>query len=930
MRAGWFTGMLLGTGVEAHVEYVRWNGRPAAFSTDRAGSTVFGHAERDVVVELRAFVPGDPTRGEMALELLPAVSGRVRVAGAQKLRARVRDRALGEQLVAREGTFSTGAGTLAVELVDPADAETEAARPDLVLARAGLGLTVGEGELRGRGHVVWEVRHGELREVSLTATGLGDDLVVEGPNVREWTRSGDRIEVELQTPSRDRVDLRLRWSTPVSKATESTFALPRLEPHDAFRTESSVQLARDGEIEVIPALDGWKALAAAQVPEWGQGLVEGTPTASFEVAGSAEGSLKLLRFVPVEGPPVVVDVAGYQVATSREGRIMIRAHYEIRNERSAHLRVEPPPGMSIIGARVQGETALPARDEGGAWLIPLARSVETVDGLLSFPVEVILMGESDDWARRERRGLTLPVLDAPVAVSRLTLYLPPGYRSLLEPGEADVVPSFTEGEGISYGMGVGAVGAGEADALFQQAVDAWLDNDFDAAQGRIDQLRELGASNENIDKLQANLQVVRGEATGKKVDVTMERRIKEQAKARAIEDLEKERDAKQKAEELKKAGDYVAAEQEYRRALDIGRRLEMLEQTESVEQQTKNIAYEENLAELEEDARRQEQERARHEAKEPRFASKSGGKAKAKKRAAKPNLDATFGASTSDGLEAPLAGPSSGSASGLETETSTIAGRARARHGTVIDVESIENLPVGSETSRDFTAVIETGEGGLGGEGGQVPEEPMEEDEEEKPDEGYGGRDSAGISLAGTTAADPADVSYHLEGANMDAPAARRSLAGSFRRVVTRGRNRRASRRADNDPAAAMPPPAPPPVTENPAELGSGDLGGDAGTVAEYEFLDDEIAGELVRPEGVVLDEDALLPPDDDAGVMLEGEPAPALDRLPDPTTHATAMSVTIPTAGEAVLYQRLLLAAGATLTVDVEAREPLLERNRR
>jgi hypothetical protein len=52
--------------------------------------------------------------------------------------------------------------------------------------------------------------------------------------------------------------------------------------------------------------------------------------------------------------------------------------------------------------------------------------------------------------------------------------------------------------------------------------------------------------------------------------------------------------------------------------------------------------------------------------------------------------------------------------------------------------------------------------------------------------------------------------------------------------------------------------------------------------------------------------------------------------RLPEPEVHASALSVVIPSAGEAVLYQRLLLAQGATFEIDVDAREPLRERKNR
>lgn len=967
MKPGWFSGRLLGTTAEAHIESVRWNGRPAAHTSDREGSVVFGMASKDAVVELVAFIPGDPARKALEVDLLPAVSGQLRVQKTGELEPRLKDRIDDRHLLLHRGRFSTGGGALSLELVDPKTIAARGQRPDLVLARAGIGLTVGEAELRGRAHLVWEIRHGKLESVFFTAAGVGSDLQVEGPNVREWKREGERVVVQLKDPVEDRVDLSLRWSAPVSEATESAHPIPHIEPGQAFRTESSVQLARDGEIEVLPELTAWEAVAASALPEWGQGLVEGTPTASFTRAGNGGGELELLRFVPVEGPPVVVDVAGYQVATSREGRILMRAHYEVRNERASHLIVRPPPGVRIIGAQVGGESALPSHDEGDAWRIPLERSVETVEGLLSFPVEVILMGEADEWARKETRELALPTLDAPVAVSRLTLYLPPGFRSLLEPGDGDVVGSFTEGEGITYGLGVGEVGAGQADALFQEAVDAWLDNDFERAQGRLDELGALGASNENIDKLQSNLQVLRGESTGKKVDVALERRIKEQAKARSGADKAEERKALEEADKLEKAGDYAAAQAEYRRALEYGKRLEMLEQSESVEQSTRNVAYEQSIANLDLEVEKQAKESKRRERRGPRLDTKF--KNVPNKRVAKSKQKAPVGASAgislggASGSEAPVADPEpleGGVLSGLEPEAPTISSRSRAKHASVIDVEDLDGVPLTTETSRDFTATVDVS--------ATASKDSLGVDE------------PAGISLAGTTAApveeeeefedepepmpepeemldvdlraDVMPVMQSAPGVSMRRRVISRRGGAKKRRSVRGGRLFGKGKSTGGDAAArpaAMPaaPPPPPEVAAGPMQAGAGGGGqGQAGEVAGademvtvYDFADDDIGGEVLVPEGQMLQPDDALahweaepPPNPNAD---PNEPPPgnkpaAVERLPDPTAHASAMSVVIPTAGQAVLYQRLLLAEGSTYVVEIEAREPLRKRKYR
>jgi hypothetical protein len=457
----------------------------------------------------------------------------------------------------------------------------EVERAALTVARVGMGLTVGEGEVMGRARVSWQVRRGAIPQVAFDATGVGADLEVSGPAVSSWERSGDRVTVQLNALEDAGVALDVSWSTGLSRADSAVVSLPQIRP-DAFRTESSLQLARDGELEVVPELGGWTPVGADELPAWGQDLVLGAATASYSAGGSPGGSLSLLRFTPVAAPAVVVDVAAVVGAVAEDGHVLMRAQYQVRNERAAHMRVTAPPGLRLLGARVSGQSIAPATD-GDVWLVPLARSVETVEGLLSFPVEVVLVGDLPDWERRHDGVVPLPRVDAPVAVQRVTLHLPAGYQNLLDVGEKGRVSDFSEGDSITYGFAVGdEAKAAEADALFQQAVDAWMGNEFEEVSGYLDELEGIGAGNENIDRLRSNLAVLdEDEESDDGQNVALTRRVKEQAKARSLEDQRARDDALREAEEAELAGDYEAASSNYEVAWSLGEKLGKLEQKES-------------------------------------------------------------------------------------------------------------------------------------------------------------------------------------------------------------------------------------------------------------------------------------------------------------------------------------------------------------
>ena len=571
---GWFDGVLAGRGVE--IKSAIWNGREAATTTGNDGTSITGWVEDRVELVVTGVVAGDASRGDVAFGLLDAPTGNVDV-------VTKRNPVLSATGAVAEvdGGFWTGARDLKLR-VDPK--EKPGPKPNLVIGQVGIGATILDSELVVKGHLRWGVVQGEIAQVTFTAAGAGPDLQVEGPQISDWKRSGDRVTVTLLEPERGAVDLDLRWTTALPDGDEASLPVPQILTEGTFRAERSLQIARDGGAEVVPQLQGWSPISSASLPDWGAGLVEGTPTAAYTASGGGAGQLSLFRFTPVSGPPTFVDVAAYNIAVTQEGRTLTRAHYQVRNERGALLRVVPPPNTRIVGARVAGKTAVVGAD-GDAWLIPLDKSVETVEGLLSFGVEVVLLGDGFDWENHEIREIPLPTVNAPVAVVRATLHLPPTYENKLKDGEGGMVSGFTEGEGITYGAAIGDVDAAQADAIFQEAVSAWMDNDFDAVQANLDALQRMDAGNENIDKLQANVDLISGKsaASGSGGAVALERRVKEQAKARSFKDKVAQEEVLKEAETAYLSGDYEKAEQQYGEALELGNKLVQLEQEESVD-----------------------------------------------------------------------------------------------------------------------------------------------------------------------------------------------------------------------------------------------------------------------------------------------------------------------------------------------------------
>ncbi len=625
-RPTWFAGGLFEPGV--HIRSARWDGAPAALWDGSEGVLVVGHVgPKGSVLEVEAFVPGAGVRD---LAVLGATVGEIEVVADEPLRVVASD---GTPVLFDRGRFRSGKSELRLQ-------PPEAAPPDdrtIAIAHTGIGLTVADDVVRGRAHLRWVVRKGSLDALELAIANVGDDLELEGVNVESWRRDGDHIRIALREATRTTVDVRLSWTVPLAKKAESELPLPAIEPQSVFRSESSLQLARDGEVDTIPQVGGWSPIATALVPEWGKGLVEGSPTAAYRRAGSGyEGKalLELYRFEGVPGPPLVVEIADLLMATSVEGRMLVRARYEVRNERAPYLEVRPPDGMQLVGAWIAGEEVR-ASLVSGAWRIPLPRSIETLEGLITFPVVVAMLGEGTAWQRREKRDVALPIVDAPVNVERVTLHLPLAYRSLLDPGDGPVVAAFTRGEEVGFGLDDDEL-RGRADAHYRRAIEYWNANEFDKARRELDALDELGAKSNNQSGLRSNVDAVTVsdtpvadavtpdgsvvaprpvERTLSKVEQQRLRRIKGNVRARAGKLRQRQRVLKTKAKEYKDAGDYDAAAEAYEQAIEETKQLEKLEEDDAAA----DYAFEEEELEGELlDTRQQQKARADLESSAPR------------------------------------------------------------------------------------------------------------------------------------------------------------------------------------------------------------------------------------------------------------------------------------------------------------------------
>lgn len=433
----------------------------------------------------------------------------------------------------------------------------------LVHAEVATAVWGAEGAVQAHAEVRWSVLRGERDTFRVRVDPL-EELEVTGPALASWTREGDSLVLHTRRPVRGRfvVDVRGRVA--------AVAQVPAVVP-DADRSERYVVLGRADEGELVPGA-GPAAISRRALPGWAQGLCETVAVAAWH--GDAAVPLTWLHTSALATPEVVITQATLEAVTNEDGRIFLRETLRVRNDRSQYLHVRPAPGYHPLGARVSGDPVVVLDDGAGGLYVPLERSVETVRGLVTFPVELLWAGEAGAYARRGERRFVAPAVDAPVQRVDWILHLPRDFRS---PQVTTRVVTTTESTSVL------------------NAMKAYRQNDFSGAQVWLDHAKANGESGEDADALQANLDVL-----NKKVD-------SDDAEARRVRDLARAKDARLEvaqaqaeadADRAAQAGDYEKADELYAIVEETAAQLDLTAQNESEEQADKKEEAQKKRAEV--------------------------------------------------------------------------------------------------------------------------------------------------------------------------------------------------------------------------------------------------------------------------------------------------------------------------------------------
>ncbi len=328
--------------------------------------------------------------------------------------------------------------------VDPASADTSSVSVEpRIESGAELIARVGERSIRLEGLLSIDVRQ---RPVVTTRIELPAELTVidvRSPLLAGWTvTAGDSRRKHLS----------IEWASPLQAKAEVTLVaellrqgdgayglgLPSVEGAHRETITLAVAAQRSLKLTVEAGAEGLRSLDLTRTPPSIRASLGGTPKllyslrryAGMDLREEPSLAIQVERFRQVRVLAAVADLAEVQTHVGRDGIVMGRARYLVKNNTEQYLRLRLPEGARVLDSFVSGTAVAPGSTADGELLIPLEKSGVRNTQAAAFPVEVTYLQNQKPLRDGDRITFKLPRVHLPVSTVRWNLSLPPELEAL--------------------------------------------------------------------------------------------------------------------------------------------------------------------------------------------------------------------------------------------------------------------------------------------------------------------------------------------------------------------------------------------------------------------------------------------------------------------------------------------------------------------
>ena len=135
-------------------------------------------------------------------------------------------------------------------------------------------------------------------------------------------------------------------------------------------------------------------------------------------------AVEISRFADSSVLAAIADRATATTLITSEGRALTEVQLEMRNRSQPFLKIELPPGATIVSVDLAGQSAKPASGPDGT-RIPLMRAGLRTAG--AYTVSFVYVHAGTPFLKKGDIGMTLPKMDVPIGVVEWEVFVPEQY-----------------------------------------------------------------------------------------------------------------------------------------------------------------------------------------------------------------------------------------------------------------------------------------------------------------------------------------------------------------------------------------------------------------------------------------------------------------------------------------------------------------------
>ncbi len=148
-------------------------------------------------------------------------------------------------------------------------------------------------------------------------------------------------------------------------------------------------------------------------------------------------SMKITKHEEIPVVNTVIDNASIMSVILEEGKIITRIVYTVRNMGKQFLKLKLPENAEIWSLYVNGKREVPAKNEEGVFMLPLARSKIDNENIIPFNIEILYYYKTNRFSFMGSKRIPFPTVDAIISKMLWSCYLPTNYRFIRFSGNLD-------------------------------------------------------------------------------------------------------------------------------------------------------------------------------------------------------------------------------------------------------------------------------------------------------------------------------------------------------------------------------------------------------------------------------------------------------------------------------------------------------------